>query len=259
MGTNFSHFVQKKYWFTVVSCVPLLLSACGTHTYHIVEAGDSLYSIGWAYGYDYRQVARWNSLSQPYRLSPGDRILLTPQKHKKNYRNSPKAVNINDKKQANIIDIQGKEKTKPAAVKQNATARHKKTTATVTALYWRWPTPGRLIQAYKHKGTHNKGIKLAGRQGQRIKAAESGRIVYAGNGLLGYGNLIIIKHNNEFLSAYGHNKRMLVREGDYIQAGQQIAEMGSTGTDRIMLHFEIRKSGKPVNPLQYLPARQLVN
>lgn len=101
----------------------------------------------------------------------------------------------------------------------------------------------------------NKGINIAGSRGTPVKAAAKGKVVYAGNGLLGYGNLVIIDHNQQFLSAYAHNSRVLVKENDMVDAGQKIAEMGSTGADRIMLHFEIRRDGNPINPLKYLPKR----
>lgn len=122
-------------------------------------------------------------------------------------------------------------------------------------IQWRWPAKGRMIQGYSVKGSVNKGINLAGKKGDPIYSAAEGRVVYAGNGLLGYGNLIIINHNQDFLSAYAHNSRILVTEGANVKKSQKIAEMGSSGATRVMLHFEIRKDGKPVNPLKYLPRR----
>lgn len=120
---------------------------------------------------------------------------------------------------------------------------------------WRWPARGPVIEGYSVSGTINKGIDLAGRKGEPVLAAADGKVVYSGTGLVGYGNLIILKHNGTYLSAYGHNSKLLVREGQWAKAGQKIAEIGSTGTNRDKLHFEIRRNGKPVNPLQYLPKR----
>lgn len=112
-----------------------------------------------------------------------------------------------------------------------------------------------MIGRYSSNSSLNKGIDIAGDLGQPVLAASDGTVVYAGSGLRGYGELLIIKHSDTYVSAYGHNRRLLVREGQKVKAGQVIAEMGSTGTDRVKLHFEIRRNGKPVNPLSYLPAR----
>ncbi len=120
---------------------------------------------------------------------------------------------------------------------------------------WAWPASGSLIGRFASNGSLNKGIDIAGQLGQPVLAASGGTVVYAGSGLRGYGELVIIKHNETYVSAYGHNRRLLVREGQQVKVGQSIAEMGSTGTDRVKLHFEIRRQGKPVDPLQYLPRR----
>jgi lipoprotein NlpD len=118
---------------------------------------------------------------------------------------------------------------------------------------WNWPVQGPLISRFQSNGSLNKGIDIAGQQGQPVKAAAEGAVVYAGRGLLGYGEMIIIKHDETYLSAYAHNSRLLVKEGERVKLGQNIAEMGSTGTDRVKLHFEIRRKGQPVDPLTYLP------
>ena len=120
---------------------------------------------------------------------------------------------------------------------------------------WIWPVKGPLIQGFSTTGVINKGIDLAGTKGEPVLAAADGKVVYSGTGLVGYGNLIIIKHNETYLSAYGHNSKLLLKEGQWAKAGQKIAEIGSTGTQRDKLHFEIRRNGKPVDPLQYLPKR----
>ncbi len=120
---------------------------------------------------------------------------------------------------------------------------------------WDWPARGNIIGRYSESGTDNKGIKFGGSEGDPVVAAADGEVVYTGNGLLRYGELVILKHNDRFLSAYAHNKVITVREGDRVTRGQKIAELGSTGIDRDMLHFEIREDGKPVDPLHYVPAR----
>lgn len=119
---------------------------------------------------------------------------------------------------------------------------------------WRWPAAGSLISRFR-SGDAIPGIEIAGKQGDPVLAAADGVVVYSGNGLVGYGELVIIKHNDSFLSAYGHNSKRLVKEGQRVSAGQQIAEMGSTGASRNELEFQIRKDGNPVDPLGYLPAK----
>jgi lipoprotein NlpD len=126
---------------------------------------------------------------------------------------------------------------------------------TRSASGWAWPAGGTVIGRFSSNGSLNKGIDIAGELAQPVLAASDGAVVYAGSGLRGYGELVIIKHSDTYVSAYGHNRRLLVQEGQQVKAGQTIAEMGSTGTDRVKLHFEIRRQGKPVDPLQYLPKR----
>ena len=120
---------------------------------------------------------------------------------------------------------------------------------------WRWPSEGKVIAAYVSGEPTRQGIDIGGKAGDAVRAAADGEVVYSGNGLIGYGELIIVKHNANFLSAYGHNRSRLVKEGEKVKAGQAIAEMGASAGSRDELHFEIRKNGKPVNPLEYLPAR----
>jgi lipoprotein NlpD len=126
---------------------------------------------------------------------------------------------------------------------------------TVSNVNWRWPHVGTVIAGYSTSGKVNKGIDIAGKAGDSVRAAASGNVVYAGSGLLGYGNLIIVNHNEHYLSAYAHNRKILVQEGEDVKAGQVIAELGNSGTDRPKLHFEIRKNGNPVDPAHYLPGR----
>jgi len=123
---------------------------------------------------------------------------------------------------------------------------------TADTLEWGMPAQGKLVAEFS-KNANRKGIDIAGARGQAITASAAGKVVYAGSGLRGYGKLVIIKHNNTYLSAYAHNERILVKEGQSVRKGQQIAEMGSTDAEQVKLHFEIRKQGKPVDPARYLP------
>lgn len=201
--------------------------------YRVVRAGDTLYSIAFDAGVDYRALAKWNRIAPPYVIYPGQRIRLTRPATRSPQTAKPKTTGT------------------PRA---QTTAKSKPATAPVAARGWSWPTEGRVIRRYSTRQA-SKGIDIAGRRGQTIRAAAAGRVVYAGSGLRGYGELIIVKHNETFLSAYAHNRKILVKEGSKVSRGQPIAEMGSTGTDRVKLHFEIRRRGRPVDPLQYLPKR----
>lgn len=253
-----SDFIIRIVRLSVVLAAALLLSACGSHTYHVVKRGDTLYSIGWWYGIDHHQLARWNRLSPPYTLSVGQRVFLADRKDFPadpfvGYDRESWKREISDKvKRGDTAPLRPAEPAKKAV----SISRDSRLTAPgigATAIKWRWPAKGRLVQNFRPGKKGNSGIKIAGGAGDMVHAAAGGKIVYTGDALLGYGNLIIIKHNTEFLSAYGHVKRALVKEGDFIKAGQRIAEMGSTGTNRVMLHFEIRKAGVPIDPIPYLP------
>jgi len=127
--------------------------------------------------------------------------------------------------------------------------------ATNRRVIWSWPVNGRLLSGYDGKSAGKKGINLAGNSGDPVRAAAAGKVVYSGSGLSGYGRLIIIKHNKDFLSAYAHNRKLIAAEGQWVSKGEVIARMGRSGTDRTQLHFEIRRKGRPVNPLRYLPKR----
>ena len=127
--------------------------------------------------------------------------------------------------------------------------------ATTGKLVWRWPVSGKIVSRFKAGDPLRKGIKIKGNSGKAILAAESGKVVYSGSGLIGYGRLIIVKHNDNYLSAYGHNRKILVKEGDRVTKGKKIAEMGTANNGIAMLHFEIRRDGRPVDPLRLLPRR----
>jgi len=145
--------------------------------------------------------------------------------------------------------------TAPAQAVPEAAAAQPDRSDSDQPVFWSWPVDGRLIRGYDADSTGKKGIDIAGDSGDTVRAAAAGKVVYAGSGLSGYGRLIIIKHNKDFLSAYAHNRKLIAREGQWVNKGEVIAQMGSSGTDRTQLHFEIRKQGRPVDPLRYLPKR----
>ncbi|WP_041070828.1 peptidoglycan DD-metalloendopeptidase family protein [Thiolapillus brandeum] len=220
--------------------------------YYRVRKGDSLYSIAWRAGLDYRTLARWNGLRSPYTIYPGQRIRLSPPKsHSK-----PAPAKGSTKK-----PVYRRKTEKPAtAPKKPRTAPppvshpvKKPPKAASGALHWQWPVRGRILSRFASSDAAKGGIRIGGRKGQKIMAAEAGQVVYVGSGLIGYGQLIIIKHNNKYLSAYGHNSRLLVKEGDKVSRGQHISDMGVTHKGTPLLYFEIRRFGKPVDPLKYLP------
>ncbi len=228
---------------------------------YIVRRGDTLWSIAFRFGWDWRDLARVNGIQPPHVIYPGQRIRFsggatrtaaaTPQPVPKPSSSPALSTPV---VVANPVPRQPAITTQPKpAVSQPA--RTPVTPVTRSASGWAWPANGTIIGRFSSNGSLNKGIDIAGDLGQPVLAASDGTVVYAGSGLRGYGELVIIKHSDTYVSAYGHNRRLLVREGQQVKAGQSIAEMGSTGTDRVKLHFEIRRQGKPVDPLQYLPRR----
>ncbi len=210
---------------------------------HKVLKGETLYSIAYQHGLDYRELAAWNRIAKPYTIYPGQRLQLKGPKIPLGTRTQTATA---AKKRVST------KQPPPATRKKTATAKQPKATRTVRHT-WVWPVRGKLIQKYSAKGGGNKGIDIAGKPGQPILAASSGKVVYSGDGLPGYGNLIIVKHSDQYLSAYAHNRRLLVQEGRSVTRGQKIAELGGTGARSPRLHFEIRRHGKPVDPLRYLP------
>ena len=307
--------------------------AGGTHR---VVAGDTLYSIAFKNGLDYRELARWNRVDAPYRIYVGQELKLyepgaprmvavappspppatsappvesgasnasprfkveeLPEEPRRPATAAtqpppgkllPPAAPAPDKgtpiqkspQTASVAPVPGAAPvvvppSAPSPSPSAATVEPKApalapgaNTAAVAApgpsaptlssggVTWRWPASGKVVGTFVGGDQTRQGVDIAGSAGSAVLAAADGSVVYSGNGLLGYGELIIVKHSSAFLSAYGHNRKRLVKEGDNIKAGQAIAEMGSSGSNRDMLHFEIRRNGKPVNPLEFLPAR----
>ena len=220
-----------------VAMAVLLLVACGPKTRwdhtpreeHSVRTGETLFTIGWRYGEDPRDLARWNRLENASLIYPGQVIRLTPPA--------------------------GERRSSSSSAPKTATGRPLPLIPTQPAPPWSWPVTGKVsVEFGKRPGTGT-GILIDGTAGQSVKAAANGTVVYSGSGLIGYGELIIVKHNDTYLSAYGYNASLLVREGQVTKKGQKIATMGEGPGGKPRLHFEIRRNGKPVNPRQYLPAR----
>jgi len=187
-----------------------------------VKRGDTLYSIASRHGLDYRAVARWNGIGRDYLIHPGQVLYLVPS-------NRP-----------------ARAQARPAAPARSAPA------PAAAAVRWSWPAEGVGV-THTYRPNHGEGLTLTGRLGQEIRAAADGNVVYVGSGLLGYGQLVIIKHNDTYLSAYAHTQSVLVREGEQARAGQSIATMGEGPGRQPMLYFEIRINGQPADPLRYLP------
>ncbi len=247
-----------------------------TPAFYVVKKGDTLYSIAWMYGLDYKSLAYKNRIKSPYLIHKGNRIQLAAHNSKratKKVSNKTKVSGSNGRyKSSSRTKTRATTGTTARSTKSKATnynktrnsAKTKSTTIAVknankTATYtgnkrlnWKWPVKGKIIQRYL-PGSGKKGIDISASKGTLIRSAEAGKVVYSGQGLLGYGQLIIIKHNDTYLSAYAHNQSLLVNEGQLVKKGQNIARLGRSGTDRYKLHFEIRKNGKPVNPMNYLP------
>ncbi|NVK42765.1 MAG: peptidoglycan DD-metalloendopeptidase family protein [Oceanospirillaceae bacterium] len=228
------------------------LPESGTYT---VRSGDTLYSIAWRYNLDYRDLARLNRIDSRYLIYPGQTLRLKPASKSVTKSSSPSAT-VARKAPAERSSVVTKPATTAASAKTAGTRtpdEASKTVAPAQKLEWRWPAKGALLSSFSGSGA--RGIDISGKAGDPVLAAGPGRVVYAGDGLRGYGNLVIINHNQEFLSAYAHNSRVFVKENDMVKSGEKIAEIGSSGAAREMLHFEIRRDGQPVDPLQYLPKR----
>ena len=258
---------------------------------YIVKSGDTLYSIAREHNMDPRELITLNRIENPNQISVGlllklkpsdttassDTVTTSPVKTESvvvkpidaatdtsaaqtantgALKREPKAGKLPYSEQA-LAQAQGAPSSSEAASgEKSAPQSTDKPAAQPTGpdeIAWIWPAQGQVVGTYDEKG--NKGVDIANKEGEAVIAAAPGRVVYSGTGLRGYGKLVIIKHNNTYLSAYAHNKNILVKEGQQISQGQKIAEMGNTDADRVKLHFEVRRQGKPVDPLKYLPSR----
>ncbi len=305
---------------TAVWAVLMWLSACSAPvknwdpTGYTVQSGDTLYSIAWRYEIDPDDLVRWNKLTSPSLIHPGQRLRMQPPRNTV----PTQAVEQEDPEAEIITEVVPVSPKAPARAEQDSAARvvvrkndtlyaiarrhgvpvaqlirvnrlkkpyriyagqalrlypasqqsqadtaagkltkpHKtiKTVTRKTRLTWRWPLQGKVVKRFNKRRLDARGIDIRSRAGEPVKAAASGKVVYSGNGLIGYGNLVIIKHNNTYLSAYANNHTLLVREGEAVKQGQVIARLDKSASTKPVLHFEIRKKGKPVDPLRYLPS-----
>ncbi len=298
LSTSFLQFVRKVALVFKILSITLLLSSCifsanqapssdlsrrtpnqvPKGNTHIVKTGETLYAIAWRYGLDYRTLATINGIGRNYLIYSGQTLVLSGVKKKNtaspssnrrqvattNKESAPKSRSTTSRSSSNVS------RTPPVSTSRQVskTVRSEKKSSQkipvakskypAGVIRWRWPTRGRVITNFSTGKSANKGIDIQGKKGDSVFAAASGQVVYAGSGLRGYGQLIIIKHSEVYLSAYAHNDRIRVKEGQNVKAGQHIADIGSSGsrTESVKLHFEIRRNGQPVNPLKLLPKRK---
>lgn len=226
-------------------------AAPGKDRYHTVMSGDTLSLIAWRYQLDYKPLARWNAIDPPYLIYPGQLIRLQPGAGQTRGAAKPAPA----QKTGPVAKSAAMAKKPLAGRKKPAAAGRKARPVSAGGrITWSWPAGGALISL--DSPIARQGLSISGRPDQSIKTAAAGEVVYSGSGLRGYGKLIIIKHNEVYLSAYAHNSRLLVSEGDKVRQGQTISRMGRDSTGRYLLHFEIRRHGKPVDPRKYLPEKR---
>lgn len=219
---------------------------------HVVSAGETLFSIAWRYRIDFKRLAATNGINPPYTIYPGQRLRLS----------GPPTSTASKQ-----TVTSGSNRSKTASTSSSSTAKSgtNKSSSTASTDFsidrkrfpnrWQWPLQGRVIRSFTTSGVEHKGIDIQGKIGEPVHAANSGKVVYAGSGLVGYGKLLIVRHDDVYLSAYGHNSKLLVKEGDLVTVGDKIALLGETGTSSPRLHFEVRRNGQPLNPLRVLPKR----
>ncbi|MCW8833223.1 MAG: peptidoglycan DD-metalloendopeptidase family protein [Colwellia sp.] len=233
---------------------------------YTVRAGETLYSIAWRANSDVRQIAKLNNLSPPYNIYPNQKlILVSKNKGKTAKASNNKPSSKKQTKSSNLTSGKPVKKTLASTKKQayGENVNKKKTLQSDLPKAnfsqkidrWQWPVKGRIIAKFSSKTQGNKGLDITGRRGTKIRAAASGKVVYAGSALRGYGKLVIIKHNDDYLSAYAHNDAILVKEQQLVKLGDVVAKMGDSDAQRVMLHFEVRFRGKSVDPLKYLPKK----
>ena len=235
----------------------------GKPGFYSVKSGDTLIRIGMDNGQSWRDIARWNNIENPNLIETGQVLRVTPPEET--------GVVVRPVSSTNVVTSPAPANTasatapasNTATVRPPASAANPPNASTPTnnlansdsaedTVSFQWPTRGNVLAGFDE--VKNKGIDIAGKAGDPVLAAADGKVVYAGSGLRGYGNLVILKHNNTYLTAYAHNQSLLVKEDQAIKRGQKIAEMGNSDADQVKLHFEIRRQGKPVDPAKYLPA-----
>ena len=241
-----------------------------TDGHYRVKRGDSLHAIAFSFNMDWRDIARWNDIRSPYTIYPDQELRLsapTGQRSQQQPSRSTAKTSTGSKPSTSKTVVKAapsKSSTsttydntpKPATTAAEAnTPVASNAVATADPGKWLWPAEGRIISNFKPNDPARKGIDIGGKEGQAVIASAAGEVVYSGAGLIGYGELIIIKHSERLLSAYAHNQKRLVTEGQKVAGGERIADMGKTDRNQAMLHFEIRLNGNPQDPLKYLPGR----
>lgn len=228
----------------------------GQDTY-TVRSGDTLFAIAWYSGNDYRDLARYNNLAEPYVIHPGETLRLVAPKPKVQIETrpapKPTAGHTRPISKQPPVDPTPKQAYGESEKAVNQQQVRRQFPAKVAR--WVWPAEGQIVGRFSNSESGNKGVDIQNSQGSPIVAAAAGKVVYTGEALRGYGQLVIIKHTDTFLSAYAHNDRILVSEQQWVNAGEQIGTMGSSGTDSVKLHFEVRYRGKSLDPMRYLPRR----
>ncbi|MFT4993273.1 MAG: lipoprotein NlpD [Paraglaciecola sp.] len=224
---------------------------------YTVQKGDTLYSVAWYTGKDYQDIAKTNNIAAPYNIFPGQRLTLKAA--------LPSSIELKPKTQAarasRINPNQAVDRLKKQAYSKKENIVSTGSIEPIVSKFpkhissWHWPSKNKVIRGFSAKDQGNKGLDFAGKIGSAVLAAADGKVVYTGSALRGFGKLIIVKHSDAYLSAYAHNNQILVKEQQWIKAGQNIASMGRSGTDMVKLHFEVRYKGKSIDPLRYLPKR----
>ena len=229
--------------------------------HHRVSKGETLYSVAMRYGWEYRKLAAANNIEPPYEIHPGDIIRFdveVPDDYERASRASTSTASSSSAASSSTSRSSGRPSGNASSSSQGSPSNNalQASNEGPSEIDWAWPHSGPIIAEYSSDGSNiNKGVDIGGDAGDPVRAAADGNVVYAGSGLLGYGNLIIVNHSETFLSAYAHNRTILVEEGEAVAQGDTIAEVGDSGADRTVLHFEIRRRGDPVDPMQYLPRR----
>ncbi len=226
-------------------------------TTHTVSNGETLYSIAWRYGLDYKVLAKANNIGAKFNIYPGQVLTLETAKVNQSNKVKPptssssKTKVVKNKKDSSVKNVTA---TRSRQLTKNQISKNG-SLPTTTKIKWAWPTLGKVTKRFVPGDPQAEGIDIVIKKGDSVVTAASGIVVYAGEGLRRYGKLLIIKHNKQYLSAYAHVDRILVKEGSSVQEGQKVAEIGSNGTGNTKLYFEVRNNGKPVDPLRYLPRR----
>jgi len=244
-----------------VSAPPAGADNAGKPGYYTVKPGDTLIRIGLDHGQSSRDIARWNNLENPNRLEVGQVLRVTPPAAAAAAANTRPVAQATATPSALAQQAPADRAPVPAAAASAPASSASAPASAASApsasaddnIAWIWPSNGPVLAGFDE--IKNKGLDIGGAAGDPVLAAADGRVVYVGAGLRGYGNLIILKHNNTYLTAYAHNQTLLIKEDQSVRKGQKIAEMGSSDADRVKLHFEVRRQGKPVDPAKYLPPK----